>query len=194
MENVKLAVLNQSGAIVSASQAFQDFFHDALGGAPKNIQDILNFEINNINHGRVDHFFSNISFKDDKKNFINFFIHTLKDDQDRILALAGREDALETKIGLLEQLGAFERSRSTRDPESGEPSDDARLRYKLSQAAWASRFEAEQGRRLRVEDELIRVDWERSRRLHLRATRPDRGPRNPPTRATTRAAPGRWPS
>ncbi len=83
---------------------------------------------------------------------------------ERIRAFKGSEDVLEEKIALLEELATFEKSRSTRDPKTGEASDAARLRFKISQAAWASRFEASEGRRLRIEDQLIRVDWARSRR------------------------------
>ena len=35
-----------------------------------------------------------------------------------------------------------------------------RKRFKISQAAWASRFMKERGRHLRVEDEMIHVDWD----------------------------------
>ncbi len=76
--------------------------------------------------------------------------------------MTGEEDALERKIGFLQELAAFERSRGTRDPVTGESMDEARLHFKLSQAAWASRFENSEGRRLRVEDELIRIDWEKA--------------------------------
>jgi len=64
---------------------------------------------------------------------------------------------LEAKIALLKELGTFERGRHTIDPKTGESTDDARFRYRISQAAWASRFEKAKGRRLRVEDDLIRV-------------------------------------
>ena len=64
------------------------------------------------------------------------------------------------KIQLLMELAAFEASRSTRDTESGASTDLERKRYKISQAAWASRFMSEKGRRLRIEDETINVAWE----------------------------------
>ena len=83
---------------------------------------------------------------------------------DKIMAASGLTDALERKVALLKELQAFERSRSSKDPETGEPNDDARLRWKLSQAAWASRFEAAQGRRLQVEDDLIRIDYDQAMR------------------------------
>jgi len=83
---------------------------------------------------------------------------------DRIIAISGDTDRLEDKILFLEQLAAFERSRHTIDPDTGKPADDMRARFKLSQAAWASRYESAQGRRLQVEDDLIRVDWERAMR------------------------------
>jgi len=67
-------------------------------------------------------------------------------------------DALRVKSGALVEMAAFERSRKSRDPKTGVPNDAERTRYKISQAAWASRFESSEGRRLRVEDELIRVD------------------------------------
>ncbi|MHC4342406.1 MAG: metallophosphoesterase family protein [Planctomycetota bacterium] len=78
----------------------------------------------------------------------------------RIQSTAGEKTAIEKKIALLMELNAFERSRSTRDPASGASTDDVRERYKISQAAWASRFMAERGRRLRTEDDLISVDWD----------------------------------
>ncbi len=68
-----------------------------------------------------------------------------------------KDAQLETKIALLQQLDTFERGRHTRDPKTGESTDDARVRYRISQAAWASRFEKAKGRRLQVEDDLIRV-------------------------------------
>jgi len=67
----------------------------------------------------------------------------------------------ETQIRLLVELGTFEDSRSSRDPKTGESSDGRRTRYKISQAAWASRFMAAKGRRLRLEDDLIRVETTR---------------------------------
>jgi hypothetical protein len=87
---------------------------------------------------------------------------------DRIIAATGAHDAIEPKVRLLAELYAFERSRSTRDPQTGEASDAERLRFKLSQAGWASRFESSRGRRLRLEDELIRIQappgvWEQAR-------------------------------
>jgi len=87
-----------------------------------------------------------------------------------IEATSGPETEMNRKIVLLVSLEAFEKSRHTRDPKTGESTDDLRVRFKISQAAWASRFMKERGRRLRVEDELIRIDWERSLR-----GRPDPG-------------------
>ena len=72
------------------------------------------------------------------------------------------EAELESKVAFLKQLEAFERTRKTKDPKTGESLDDVRIRWKISQAAWASRFENKRGRRLRVEDDLIRIDWERA--------------------------------
>jgi hypothetical protein len=69
---------------------------------------------------------------------------------ERIRAVAADRGAIERKIAALQELAAFERGRTTAD-------DDARARFKISQAAWAARFEASRGRRLRVEDDLIRV-------------------------------------
>jgi hypothetical protein len=76
---------------------------------------------------------------------------------ERIGVMAGGTQPLEAKIAFLKELDAFERGRRTGDPQSGDSTDAARVRYKLSQAAWASRFERAQGRRLQVEDDLIRV-------------------------------------
>jgi hypothetical protein len=78
----------------------------------------------------------------------------------RIESSTGSEEPIETKIELLRELTAFEKSRRTVDPATGESLDEVRLRYKISQAAWASRYMAEQGRRLRVEDEMIRMQWD----------------------------------
>lgn len=85
-------------------------------------------------------------------------------DDASVLALiaktAERKEAIKDKIHLLRQLAEFERTRKTRDTKTGKSTDDVRMRFKISQAAWAARFEAERGRRLRVEDELIRVRWD----------------------------------
>ena len=93
----------------------------------------------------------------------------------RIRAATAERDALEDKIDFLAELEAFERGRSTRDRLSGEASDDARRRFKLSQASWASRFESAQGRRLRLDDELIRIQADPQATQHgreqIRATR-----------------------
>jgi hypothetical protein len=78
----------------------------------------------------------------------------------RIQTATGTDEPIENKIAFLQELARFEKSRSTVDPATGESVDDVRLRYKISQATWASRFMAEKGRRLRVEDDLIRVDWD----------------------------------
>ncbi len=78
---------------------------------------------------------------------------------ERIEAVAALEE-IKQKIAFLIELEAFERSRSSWDVSTGESTDEMRTRYKISQAAWASRFEKSKGRLLRLEDELIRVDWE----------------------------------
>jgi len=72
------------------------------------------------------------------------------------------EELYDEKIALLVELDAFEKSRRTADPATGKSLDGERLRYKISQAAWASRFMKEKGRRLRAEDETIHVAWEKS--------------------------------
>lgn len=71
----------------------------------------------------------------------------------------GDSNSVAVKIALLEELAAFEESRHSWDAASGEPTDDLRERYKLSAAAWASRFEGSSGRFLRIEDDMIRIDW-----------------------------------
>ena len=76
----------------------------------------------------------------------------------RIDAAATAETSLDTKIEVLGQLSAFERTRKTRNPRTGEPLDAARVRFKLSQAGWSARYESSSGRRLRVEDDLIRIE------------------------------------
>ena len=78
----------------------------------------------------------------------------------RIQTSAGTDEPIENKIAFLQELAAFEKSRRTKDPATGESLDEVRMRYKISQATWASRFMAEKGRRLRVEDELIRIRWD----------------------------------
>ena len=55
------------------------------------------------------------------------------------------------------ELDGFENSRSTVDPGTGESADEERIRYKISQAVWASRYEHSAGRRLTISDELVRV-------------------------------------
>ncbi len=77
---------------------------------------------------------------------------------DRIMAMTGKDDAFEEKVALLKDLARFEKSRRTADPQTGASLDETRFRYKISQAAWAARFEQEKGRRLRVEDSLIRIE------------------------------------
>jgi len=76
-----------------------------------------------------------------------------------IASAAGEGVPIEGKIALLARLDAFERGRGTVDPATGEPNDDVRERFKISQAAWSARYESQRGRRLSVEDELIRVAW-----------------------------------
>jgi len=71
-------------------------------------------------------------------------------------------ELFDKKIALLIELDAFENNRSTVDAATGESTDAARVRYKISQAAWASRFMSERGRRLRIEDETINIDWDSS--------------------------------
>jgi hypothetical protein len=57
---------------------------------------------------------------------------------------------------LLAELAKFEGERHTVDA-AGKSTDDMRVRYKISQAVWASRYETTKGRVLRSEDELIRI-------------------------------------
>ncbi|MHC4959442.1 MAG: metallophosphoesterase [Planctomycetota bacterium] len=80
----------------------------------------------------------------------------------RIQVLAHSDHELDTKIDFLEELRLFERSRDTRDRLTGEATNELRAHYKISQAAWAARFESAKGRRLSVEDTLIRLDWKTS--------------------------------
>ena len=85
------------------------------------------------------------------------------------------EDAIEEKIALLIELDAFERSRSSIDA-AGESTDDVRLRYKVSQAAWASRFEKSKGRRLRLEPAFLREQYNRDVAAWIKAL--ERGCKN----------------
>jgi len=80
---------------------------------------------------------------------------------DRILTVVTKESALEEKVAFLRELELFERTRSSWDPASGKSTDDVRVRYKISQAAWASRYEKQRGRQLSVEDDLIHLDWDK---------------------------------
>lgn len=75
----------------------------------------------------------------------------------RIAAAAAEQVPIAERIALLAELEPFERTRRSRDPASGASTDDERLRFKLSQAVWASRYEHTRGRSLRPEDELVRV-------------------------------------
>lgn len=77
--------------------------------------------------------------------------------RERIERAAVADVALKDKIALLVELRRFERSRTTRDPESGAPLDELRANYRLSQAVWASRYGFTQGRTLQAGDELIRA-------------------------------------
>lgn len=76
---------------------------------------------------------------------------------ERIESILDLEGAFFDKVALLVELDRWEHARPTRDPVTGDSLDETRMRYKVSQAAWASRYESAKGRRLRVEDELIRV-------------------------------------
>jgi len=78
--------------------------------------------------------------------------------KERIEILSKKEPPIEETIAFLKELVAFEKSRSTRDPETRQSTDESRVRYKLSQAVWASRYEVTHGRRLQARDELIRVE------------------------------------
>lgn len=86
----------------------------------------------------------------------------------RIAALLDDGTPITARIDLLAELERFERTRRTRDPATGAATDDRRAHFKLSQAAWAARFESMQGRVLRAEDELIRVDWDQTRDKQVR--------------------------
>jgi hypothetical protein len=76
----------------------------------------------------------------------------------KIEAMDAESIPIEEKIAFLMELERFEKTRSTRDPKTGESTEQDRYRFKLSQAVWASRYELEGGRgSLRLQDELIRV-------------------------------------
>jgi hypothetical protein len=82
----------------------------------------------------------------------------------KIEEVAGENVPIEEKIAYLMELERFEKTRSTRDPKTGESTDAERQRFKLSQAVWAARYELEGGRgSLRLRDELIRVRNRQSR-------------------------------
>jgi len=76
----------------------------------------------------------------------------------RIAAALAEPEKVDDRFDLLAELAEFERTRRSANAK-GDATDAARGRYKLSQAAWAARYESAQGRLLQVEDELIRVDW-----------------------------------
>jgi hypothetical protein len=69
----------------------------------------------------------------------------------------GMDVPIEKKIALIRELERFERSRRTRDPGTGAPTDEVRRRFRISQAVWANRYELPGGRRLSPNDELIRM-------------------------------------
>lgn len=75
----------------------------------------------------------------------------------RLQKVTGLEIAILEKIAVMQELARFEKTRSSRDPQTGRSTDDDRARFKLSQAVWASRYEYTSGRRLRPDDDLIRV-------------------------------------
>lgn len=89
--------------------------------------------------------------------------------RERIERASAKEAAIDERIALLAELEPFERARHSRDPESGESTDAERLRFKLSQAVWASRYEYTRGRTLQPEDELVRVRLPETKREGLRA-------------------------
>jgi len=76
----------------------------------------------------------------------------------RIEEVAKKGVPIEQRIAFLMELERFEKSRSTHNPKTGEPTDEERYRFKISEAVWASRYELAGGRgSLRVQDDLIRV-------------------------------------
>ena len=82
-----LAVLNMDGSIVSASSNFQTFFNIDLTKHPANIQDILSFNINDIRKNEKDNLFLAIPMKSNNGKAVDFFVHSLKDAEGKVLAL-----------------------------------------------------------------------------------------------------------
>ena len=58
-----LAVLNTDGSIVSASSEFRGCFHLAPEKGAVNIQDLLCFDIKDIQKTETDHFFPSVPLK-----------------------------------------------------------------------------------------------------------------------------------
>jgi hypothetical protein len=102
-----------------------------------------------------------VTFPTDAAKAATIWPETCRNDTEvkrKIEAVAGENVPIEDKIAFLMELERFEKSRSTRDPKTGESTDKERGRFKLSQAVWAARYELEGGRgSLRLQDELIRV-------------------------------------
>lgn len=81
---------------------------------------------------------------------------------EKLIEMMSLDHSIEDKVAFLKEVARFERHRASKDPLTGKPNDDARARFKISQAVWGSRYAYSKGRRLRTEDELIRVDWKKS--------------------------------
>ncbi|MBN1521927.1 MAG: hypothetical protein JW928_05275 [Candidatus Aureabacteria bacterium] len=86
MNHVRLAVLDPGGMIVSSSQSFRDSFQEAFSGTARNIMEILDFDIRTVNHNRIDHAYTNIPVKNASSRTVDFFLHSLHDDQKKLLA------------------------------------------------------------------------------------------------------------
>lgn len=81
---------------------------------------------------------------------------------EKLIETMNRKVSVEDKVAFLKEMASFERHRASEDPLTGKPNDEARARFKISQAVWGSRYAWSTGRSLRTDDELIRVDWRKS--------------------------------
>ncbi len=81
---------------------------------------------------------------------------------ERLIQSLNRTLSLEDKVAMLKEMELFERHRASKDSLTGKPNDTDRARFKVSQAVWGSRYAFSKGRKLRTEDDLIRVDWRKS--------------------------------
>jgi len=87
MKDVKLAVLNMDGIVVSATDAFQNFLGIDIKKSQIRISDLLDVTTEDILKNSDDTFSKQVCLKNDHDANIHLFAHSLKDEGNRVLAL-----------------------------------------------------------------------------------------------------------